>query len=65
MSRLLEAAAQLDPQRAADLEASDAAELALEREALEFIARREQRFRETLVVWHALELDALRQAGVI
>lgn len=67
MSRLLDHAAQLDKQRAKDLEASDAA-LALEREALEFIARREQRFRKTLVVVHQLaEMDIaeLRKEGGI
>lgn len=65
MSKLLEDAARLDPQRAADLMDDEALELERQKADLDYLARREQRLKEFLDATHLLELDALRRAGWI
>lgn len=63
MSRLLEDAARLDPQRAADLMDDEALEKERVAADLAYLARREERFKRQLAAAHEAELLYFRNLG--
>lgn len=63
MSHLLESAARLDPQRAADLMDDEALEKERQKADLDYLARREERFKQQLAALHEAELIHFRSLG--
>lgn len=65
MSEMLEKAARLDPQRAADLMDDEALERERIAADLDYLARREERFKRQLAVAHEAELLYYRNLGYL
>lgn len=65
MSRLLDSAARLDPQRAADLMDDEALEKELVAADISYLERRREIIRQQWDAVAQMELDAMRRAGYL